>query len=114
MNTTDQAGCETCTTGDRALSAEQSSALLQQLDGWQIETAGSVAQLCKRYRFADFRQALDFTNQVGRLAEEHNHHPALLTEWGMLTVRWWTHSVAGLQQNDFSMAARTDALAAAS
>ncbi|MBF7731226.1 4a-hydroxytetrahydrobiopterin dehydratase [Pseudomonas sp. N040] len=114
MNTTDQTGCDACATGDKALSAEQSAALLRQLDGWQIETAGSVAQLRKRYRFADFRQALDFTNQVGRLAEEYNHHPALLTEWGAVTVRWWTHSVAGLQQNDFSMAARTDALARSS
>ncbi|HEX6123240.1 MAG TPA: 4a-hydroxytetrahydrobiopterin dehydratase, partial [Ktedonobacterales bacterium] len=49
-----------------------------------------------------------FTNAVGALAEEQGHHPALLTEWGRVTVAWWTHTIRGLHRNDFIMAAKTD------
>ncbi|HVR28570.1 MAG TPA: 4a-hydroxytetrahydrobiopterin dehydratase, partial [Thermoanaerobaculia bacterium] len=51
---------------------------------------------------------LDFTNKVGEIAEEEGHHPALLTEWGKVTVGWWTHKIKGLHRNDFIMAAKTD------
>jgi 4a-hydroxytetrahydrobiopterin dehydratase len=51
---------------------------------------------------------------VGALAEADGHHPALLTEWGQVTVTWWTHKIRGLHRNDFVMAAKTDALVAES
>ena len=59
-------------------------------------------------RFADFAAALDFTNRIGALAESEDHHPAILTEWGRVTIGWWTHVVGGLHRNDFIMAAQTD------
>jgi 4a-hydroxytetrahydrobiopterin dehydratase len=49
--------------------------------------------------------------RVGELAEEEGHHPALLTEWGRVTVSWWTHKIRGLHRNDYIMAAKTDVLA---
>jgi 4a-hydroxytetrahydrobiopterin dehydratase len=55
---------------------------------------------------------MDFTNRVGELAEAAGHHPALLTEWGKLTVTWWSHKIKGLHRNDFILAARTDELLA--
>ena len=64
------------------------------------------------YLFKNFRHALAFTNAVGAIAEEVGHHPALLTEWGKVTVTWWSHEMRGLHRNDFIMAARTDVLAA--
>ena len=64
------------------------------------------------FQFDDFAQALDFTNRVGAIAEDQGHHPALLTEWGRVTVAWWTHKIRGLHRNDFVMAARTDEVAA--
>ena len=64
----------------------------------------------QEFKFKNFVQALEFTNQVGRLAEEECHHPALLTEWGRVTVTWWTHKIKGLHRNDFVMAAKTDEL----
>ena len=54
-------------------------------------------------------QALAFTNKVGELAEAEDHHPAILTEWGLVTVTWWTHKVKGLHRNDLIMASKTDA-----
>lgn len=63
------------------------------------------------YFFSDFKSALAFSQCVGEEAEIMGHHPAILTEWGKVTVTWWTHAIGGLHRNDFIMAARTDALA---
>ena len=108
MNPLEQAVCEPCSAGSQPLTAAECDALLQQLSGWQIESDEGVAPLCERYRFADFDQALAFTNRIGDIARQHDHHPSLLTEWGMVTVRWWTHSVCGLHRNDFILADLTD------
>ena len=73
------------------------------------EVAG-VRRLERVFAFKDFAQALAFTNQVGELAEAEGHHPAILTEWGRVTVTWWTHKINGLHRNDFIMAAKTEAV----
>lgn len=86
------------------------AAMLRQLSGWDIEVIDGVARLQKSYRFKNFAEALDFSCRVGALAEHEGHHPALLTEWGKVTVQWWTHKIGGLHRNDFVMAARTDTL----
>ncbi len=83
---------------------------LSKLQGWEIVVVNSVARLRKTYRFKNFVSALAFTNQVGALAEEHNHHPEIITEWGQVTISWWTHTAKGLTPNDFDMAGRVDAL----
>lgn len=83
---------------------------LAQLPGWQVMERDGIRQLERTFRFRDFAQALGFTNRVGQLAEEKDHHPALVTKWGKVTVTWWTHSVGGLHQNDFVMAASTNEL----
>lgn len=83
-----------------------------QIPDWSLIRSGDIPQLQRQYQFADFRQALNFTNQVGAIAEAANHHPALLTEWGKVTITWWTHAIKGLHQNDFVMAAKTDEVAA--
>lgn len=105
-----QETCSACRPGSKALCATEQVELLSQLQGWQIETRDAVAQLEKSFTFSNFAQALAFTNAVGALAEAADHHPALLTEWGKVTVTWWTHTLGGLHRNDFIMAARTSAL----
>ncbi len=111
MHQLSQAHCEPCQAGGKALNGEEISTLLPQLAGWRIEISEGVAQLVKSYAFGNFSQALAFTNRIGELAEAEDHHPALLTEWGKVTVRWWTHALSGLHRNDFIMAARTELLA---
>ena len=69
-----------------------------------------INRLERNFEFPDFVQAMAFTNQVGVLAEEEDHHPAILTEWGRVTVTWWTHKIRGLHRNDFVAAAKTDTL----
>ena len=84
----------------------------RQVPNWQVISPGGISQLQRQYGFKNFQQALDFTNQVGAIAEAAGHHPALLTEWGKVTVTWWTHAINGLHHNDFIMAAKTDEIAA--
>lgn len=81
-----------------------------QVPDWQLLERQGIPQLERVYKFKNFREALAFTNRVGELAEAEGHHPALLTEWGRVTVTWWTHKINGLHRNDFIMAARTDLL----
>jgi 4a-hydroxytetrahydrobiopterin dehydratase len=69
-----------------------------------------IPQLERVYKFKSFIEALAFTNRVGEFAEAEGHHPAILVEWGRVTVTWWTHKIKGLHRNDFVMAARTDQL----
>jgi 4a-hydroxytetrahydrobiopterin dehydratase len=96
--------------GESALEGEQIGELLSQLDGWEVVEQEGIKRLEREFEFPNFRTALAFTNQVGQAAEEANHHPAICTEWGEVTVKWWTHKVGGLHRNDFIMAARTDRL----
>ena len=81
-----------------------------QVSEWELIERDEINRLERLFRFDGFAQALAFTNRVGELAEEEGHHPALLTEWGRVTVTWWTHKIRGLHRNDFIMAAKTDAL----
>ncbi len=92
------------------ISESEKQKLFAELGNWELIHADGEDRLQKKFKFQNFGQALAFTNQVGALAEKENHHPAILTEWGQVTVTWWTHKVHGLHLNDFVMAARTDEL----
>lgn len=77
---------------------------------WSVVEKDGIKRLEKSFKFKDFAEALAFTNEVGKLAEKQGHHPDILTEWGNVTVSWWTHKINGLSKNDFIMAAKTDAV----
>ena len=100
--------CVPCRGGVPALDGEEVERLLPEVSGWRVVERDGVDSLEREFGFADFASALAFTNGIGALAEEAGHHPALLTEWGRVTVAWWTHAIGGLHRNDFVMAARTD------
>ncbi len=100
--------CEACRPDAPKLTEEEAERYLSQLSGWQLVTRDAIPMLEKRYGFSDFKQALAFTNSVGGIAEEVGHHPELFTEWGAVTVRWWSHKIKGLHELDFAMAKRCD------
>lgn len=81
-----------------------------QIPQWTMVTKDGIRRLERTFLFTDFSEALAFTNRVGELAEAEDHHPALLTEWGLVKVTWWTHKIKGLHRNDFVAAAKTDQL----
>jgi 4a-hydroxytetrahydrobiopterin dehydratase len=102
--------CVPCRSNEPPLTEEQIEALKPQVAQWEIIERAGINRLKREFKFKNFVQALEFTNQVGELAEQQDHHPALLTEWGKTTVTWWTHAIKGLHKNDFVMAAKTDQL----
>ena len=107
--------CEACRVDAPRLNDEEITALRWEIDpGWHALNRDGVRQLERVFTFPDFASALAFTNRVAEIAEAEGHHPALLTEWGRVTVTWWSHKIHGLHRNDFIMAARTDRLAAES
>ena len=102
--------CVPCRGGVPALNAEELTPLLPLLPEWLLHEVDGVQRLTRVYRLKNFREALAFANRVGAAAEAEDHHPALLVEWGRVTVSWWTHSIGGVHMNDFILAARTDRL----
>jgi 4a-hydroxytetrahydrobiopterin dehydratase len=105
--------CVPCRGDSPKATDEEIAEYRKQIPEWEIITVDGVPRLRHQYAFKNFVQALAFTNQVGGMAEEEDHHPALLTEWGKVTVSWWTHAIQGLHQNDFVAAAKTDQIYAA-
>jgi 4a-hydroxytetrahydrobiopterin dehydratase len=103
--------CVACRKDAPQVTPDEIDALKPAIPEWNLVTRDGIRQLERMYRFPNFREALAFTNRVGGLAEEEKHHPALLTEWGKVTVTWYTHKIRGLHRNDFIMAAKTDELA---
>lgn len=75
---------------------------------WHLTSDNDIPQLTRSYKFRNFKEALAFTQKVGEIAEQAGHHPLLITEWGKVSVFWWTHVIGGLHQNDFVMAAKTE------
>ena len=103
--------CIACRPDSPRVTAAEIAELGRGVPAWSVIERDGIARLERVFRFPSFAAALAFTNRVGSLAEEQGHHPALLTEWGRVTVTWWTHAIHGLHRNDFIMAAKTDALA---
>jgi 4a-hydroxytetrahydrobiopterin dehydratase len=102
--------CEVCRIGAPLATQEETDEYMKQLQGWEIVEVDGIKRLQKTFKFGDFEEALAFTNKIGALCEQENHHPSILTEWGRVTVTWWSHKIKGLHENDFIMAAKTDAL----
>ncbi|MEM8779025.1 MAG: 4a-hydroxytetrahydrobiopterin dehydratase [Cyanobacteria bacterium P01_G01_bin.49] len=100
--------CQVCNANSSRVTLEEIEQLKPQIPNWRIIEKEGNLTLKKVYRFPNFKKALTFTNHIGELAEQEGHHPALLTEWGKVTVFWWTHAINGLHKNDFIMAAKTD------
>jgi len=100
--------CEACRKGAPTVTPEELAELRLQVPDWEVVRREEIDRLERVFTFPDFARALEFTNRVGVLAEAAGHHPALLTEWGRVTVTWWTHKIRGLHRNDFRMAAQTD------
>ena len=105
-----QQKCVACRRDAPTATDAEIAELHAQIADWDLVELDGIKRLQRVFPADDFAQALAFTTQVGELAEEEGHHPALLTEWGRTTVTWWTHKIRGLHRNDFIMAAKTDAL----
>lgn len=106
----DDLKCQPCRKGDEPATEDYIRQRMTGLPQWQRIEEEGIERLRRSFRFSNFAKALAFTNAVAALAEEQHHHPAILTEWGRVTVTWWTHAIGGLHRNDLIMAALTDRL----
>ena len=101
--------CVPCRGGVPPLKGQDLERIARELDGnWQVV---DEHHLEKEYPFKNFREALDFTNRVGELAESQNHHPDIYLAWGKVKVTIWTHKIDGLTESDFILAAKIERLA---
>jgi len=110
MNELAQLHCSAITSNSARLNVREIEQTLEKLPGWRVYEKEGEPRLEKAFQLKDFNRALDFTNRVAQIANEENHHPAILTEWGKVTITWWTHRIKNLHQNDFIMAAKTEQL----
>ena len=101
--------CVPCKGGVPALNGAELAALSDQLPLWKVV---NDHHLTRAFTFPDFKQALDFVNRVGALAEEQGHHPDILLAWGKAGITLWTHKIDGLTESVFIMAAKIDRLLA--
>ncbi|GAB4452242.1 MAG: 4a-hydroxytetrahydrobiopterin dehydratase [Anaerolineales bacterium] len=102
--------CIPCRGGEPPLTETELADFLPRLPQWQAVEQDGVLRLRRVFKFKNYAQAVEFTNKIAAIAEEEDHHPLVILEWGKVTVQWWTHVVKGLHKNDFIMAAKTDAL----
>ena len=99
--------CEPCTKKTERLRGEALGEMQRQLgEDWKVI---GEHHLEKEYGFKNFKEALDFTNRVGAIAEEEGHHPDIFLAWGKVKLTVWTHAIDGLSENDFILAAKADA-----
>jgi 4a-hydroxytetrahydrobiopterin dehydratase len=106
--------CVACRADAPKVTEAETTELKPEIPDWELAEHDGIPWLSRVFSFPNFAGALAFTNRVGDLAEEEGHHPAILTEWGRVTVSWWTHKIRGLHRNDFIMAAKTDRIYAGS
>jgi len=102
--------CVPCRGGVPPLKGKELDQIYKQLvqpAQWKIVNEHHII---RTVTFPDFKQALDFVNRVGALAEEQGHHPDILLTWGKAEITLWTHKVDGLSESDFIMAAKIDQL----
>jgi len=99
--------CVPCRGGVPPLKGKELEALRQQVPQWKVVNEHHLTRV---FTFPDFKQALDFVNRVGAVADAQGHHPDILLAWGKAEITLWTHKIDGLTESDFIMAAKIDAL----
>ena len=102
--------CTACRRDSPRITEQEIAELKPLIPEWTLVEQEGIQRLERVFRFGDFAEALSFTNRVGAVAEDEGHHPAILTEWGRVTITLWTHKIRGLHRNDFIIAAKLDSL----
>ena len=103
--------CVACRREEPTLTDAEIADLHLHVPAWQILEVDGVKRIECIFKLKNFVEAIAFTNKIGVIAEEEDHHPLIITEWGRVTVQWWSHKIRGLHKNDFIMAAKTDEIA---
>lgn len=95
--------CKPCEGGVDALNRTRASLYLEQVPGWTLD--GDGKNISRTFEFSDFSNTMKFVNDVAKIAEEQDHHPDFCAGYRYCTVRYTTHAINGLSENDFICAA---------
>lgn len=109
MNDLSSQSCEACQIDAPKVPQDQIQILLSEINGW-ILIEEPINKIQKIFSFKSYKDSVDFSNKVASLADDEDHHPQIVLEWGKVTVIWWSHKIEGLHKNDFICAAKTDKL----
>ena len=102
--------CEACLPDAQKVSETALENFLKEQDNWELISDDNVQKLSKVYKFINFSEAQGFTNKVSDMAELEGHHPSITLEYGQVTVKWWSHKIKGLHENDLKLSIKTDGL----
>ena len=102
--------CEACKPNAQKVSEKTIERFLNQYSSWDLIIDQDVQKLSKIFTFKNFVEAQAFTNKVGEMAETEGHHPSITLEYGQVTVRWWSHKIMGLHEDDINLSIKTDIL----
>ena len=87
---------------------------LKMVDGWEVKSdENEIYYLIKEFKFKDFKESQSFINKVGEIAETEGHHPDIWFGWGYAKIKIFTHSINGLHESDFVLAAKIDQISSA-
>ena len=109
-NELSQTSCEACRVDAPVLSEQEIKELAPEIPSWIVHEEEGIKRLICSFAFSSYEDSVNFTNKVAKLAEEEDHHPEIVLEWGNVTVSWWSHKIKGLHKNDFICASKTDNL----
>ena len=98
---------EACRIDAPIVSDNEASVLIKEIEGWDLINDG-IKKLKKEFSFSNYSDSVDFSNKVADMAENEDHRPQSILEWGKVTVIWWSHKIKGLHKNDFICAAKTN------
>lgn len=91
-----------------ALSRAETDRLLREIPGWQLIDAAN--EITRTWKFGNYYQTMAFVNALAWVVHREDHHPDLEVGYNRCHVRFSTHSVHGLSENDFICAAKINAL----
>jgi len=103
--------CIPCKGGIPPFNMSEIHKYLKKVDGWDVkENQSKSFYLIKEFKFKNFLESQDFVNKVAEIAEKEGHHPDISFGWGYAKIRIFTHSIKGLAESDFILAAKVDQL----
>ena len=105
-NSLSQLKCEACSGNTPKLNETEIIDNLRKINKWSVNDQQEM--IFKKFTFKSFKKALNFTNLVGKISEEEEHHPDISLGWGYCLVMIHTHAIKGLSINDFILASKID------
>jgi len=101
-----QKKCKSCEGNESPLSLEEANKLFEQISSWDLKDE----HVYKKFKFKNFKEAMEFVNKIANIAEQEGHHPDISIHWNIVEIELWTHAIKGLSENDFILAAKIDEL----